>query len=292
MFYLLVKPDHWEINTENLLRAGHVSTTLNKSRKKESETSENEQNEPRMGEKTLRRLLGELEEAGYLTRKMINTKKGGKWLAIVYDTPQRPEERTSTKGRTRRKNEEEQSPSASLRHLGKTAKKAEPKCLMPKLRHEALGLTKKTPTNDAAKDDAVLAQGMQKHVNNINMRSRSHVSFSCKTETSTQHAKQKKRAGVITQKTRLPETLGLSEELLEFCKVEAPKINPFRAFEEFKDHALETGRECVDWHAAMRRWFRRAQEISEGRTVINPDDDAKYQRELERGFELLRGGTA
>src|SRR5262245_33148883 len=82
LFYLLVKPDNWEIKTQDLLRAGSASTKLNKSRKPRKE----DQNR-RMGEKTLRALIEELEEAGYLTRTQIKTPKGLKWIITVFDSP-------------------------------------------------------------------------------------------------------------------------------------------------------------------------------------------------------------
>lgn len=72
----------------------------------------------------LRRLIGELEAAGYVRRQVENTRDGAQWITEIFDTPLPKSERIIHKGRTRRKQEpeskqaEQDSPSAPEGNLG------------------------------------------------------------------------------------------------------------------------------------------------------------------------------
>ena len=130
LMYILVKPDDWQIKTEDLLRAGFVGNPPKLTGK---------QNQRLMTPRTLRRLLTELENAGYICRHCENTKRGARWFMDAYDVPVLVEERTSQKGRTIPK--KSPSPSVNMCNLG-SSKKAEPKLHMPELQHVTLGLQK------------------------------------------------------------------------------------------------------------------------------------------------------
>lgn len=112
LWYLLVKPDNWEVRTEDLLRSGFVG----------SPSSTNSRSQRLMGEKVLRRLIGELEAAGYVRRTVENTRNGAQWITEIFDTPLPESERVIHKGRTRRnqevKNTTPDSPSAPEGNLG------------------------------------------------------------------------------------------------------------------------------------------------------------------------------
>lgn len=114
LWYLLVKPDDWEVRTEDLLRSGFVG----------SPSSTDSRSNRLMGEKVLRRLIGELEAAGYVRRTVENTRDGAQWITEIFDTPLPKSERIIHKGRTRRKADsepkeaKEDSPSAPEGDLG------------------------------------------------------------------------------------------------------------------------------------------------------------------------------
>lgn len=114
LWYLLVKPDNWEVRTEDLLRSGFVG----------SAPDPDSRSNRLMGEKVLRRLIGELEAAGYIRRTVENTRKGAQWITEIFDTPLPESERIVHKGRTRRHQESEpiqaepESPSAPEGNLG------------------------------------------------------------------------------------------------------------------------------------------------------------------------------
>lgn len=112
LWYLLVKPDSWEVKTEDLLRSGAVGSSPDTKKGR------------LMGEKTLRRLVFELEDAGYMRRKVENTRHGAEWITEIFDTPLPESERISHKGRTRQPQESNQkqapaeSPSVPEGNLG------------------------------------------------------------------------------------------------------------------------------------------------------------------------------
>jgi hypothetical protein len=274
LFYILVKPNNWELKREDLLRAGFVI----------SKPKDDDQTNPRlMTERTLRRLIFELEEAGYL-RRQVNTRRGGEWVMDAYDIPLPLDERTTHRGRTKPKNPDP----TKLQHVQLSeAQNDQTKLHMFKFKHVQLSHEKNSSDLTEELGRSGQARKLQKHETDPkHVRSRSHVSLSspqisqanCKTKTK----KSVKIENLKTLKTGLPDDLVMDDDLLAMCRQEAPDINVFRVFSDFKDHARETGRECVDWIAAFRRWCRVAQErIEKGRdTNGNNQDDI-------RGLELL-----
>lgn len=276
LMYILVKPDDWQIKTEDLLRAGFVGNPPKTTGK---------QNQRLMTPRTLRRLLTELENAGYICRHFENTKRGARWFMDAYDVPVSIEERTSQKGRTIPKKSE--SPSINMCNLG-SPKKHEPKLHMPKLQHVTLGLSENPAATPTESDRSRQARNLQKHETDLNMRhvrSNTHVSLSSG-KPAQANFKTKKNRGVKveTKETSLPEDLGIDAELIEWAKTEAPDINLYRVVANFKDHARDKGRTSKDWLAALHAWCRTAQEfIEKGSKTSN----AANQHDVARGYELL-----
>lgn len=275
LMYILVKPDDWQLKTEDLLRAGFVGNPPKKTGK---------QNQRLMTARTLRRLLTELENAGYICRHCENTKRGAKWFMDAYDVPVPSEERTSQKGRTIPKKSE--SPSVNMCNLG-SPKNTEPKLHMPELQHVTLGLEKKRPSTTDKSERSSQARKLQKHETDLNMRhvrSNTHVSISSAKSTQANFKTRKKRGGKSElEETSLPEDLEIDAELIEWAKTEAPDINLFRVVANFKDHARDKGRKSKDWIAALHAWCRTAQEFLEK----GSNRGAISQHDVARGYELL-----
>ncbi len=79
MLYLLSKSDNWSAQLKDLMRAGDC------------------------GMKAIRALLQELESAGYMRRICQHNGKQLEWITEVYEEPVNTEERTISKGRTKKK---------------------------------------------------------------------------------------------------------------------------------------------------------------------------------------------
>lgn len=281
LFYILVKPQNWIIQREDLLRAGFVVS-------RPSDTAIEKNHGRMMSERTLRRLLLELEEAGYLKIDWRYSNRGGICLIEAHFLPLPLDERSSQKGRTKTKS----LPKIDTPHSVNMCNFANPekqpaKLHMLELQHVQLRDKKNHPETIDTKQVTERHGTCNKHVTCINMSEMtSYPPLSLSPGADAPGRKQpKKEKGGKLEKTGLPDDLEITEKLIEFCRTSAPDINLPRVFEDFKDHARETERECVNWHYALQRWCRNAQDRITQTT--RKENNHGTNENLDRGFELL-----
>jgi len=236
LWYLLVKPDSWEVRTEDLLRAGRIGPEPEPNKTKRTRADR------LLGPKALRRLIDELERAGYMRRIMQNTSAGAKWLIEVHDIPLPASDRKIHKARTKRK-----SPSDHEGNLGKNS----PSCLSPSFHEGNLG-----PYRHDNHDDYI--------TNNIFL-DENPAEFDQINPASNKKNRSVKTAFQLPDLSAASEIVEVGRQWLDkFC----PLVSASLATVEFLRHhqseatIFETQ---PDFLKAWRGWMRNAQKFAENR---------------------------
>ncbi len=236
LWYLLVKPDSWEVRTEDLLRAGRIGP------EPEPDKAKRTRADRLLGPKALRRLIDELERAGYMRRTMTNTSAGAKWTIEVHDIPLPASDRKIHKARTKRK-----SPSG---HEGNLAKNS-PSGLSPSSHEGHLGLYRHNNhdnyiTNNIFLDEAPADSGQIEPTSNKKNRS-------------------VKAIFQLPDLSAAPEIVDAGRQWLDrFC----PLVSASMATVEFlKHHQSEATlfKTQPEFLKAWRGWMRNAQKFAENR---------------------------
>lgn len=235
LWYLLVKPDNWEVRTEDLLRAGRMGPAPN-------ETKKRTRADRLLGTKALRRLIEELESAGYMRRTVQNTSAGAQWTIEVYDIPIPATERVSHKARTKKK-----SPSAHEGNLGKNS----PSDLRPSFHEGNLGLYRHDNHDNYITNNIFLDENSAKS-DQIN-------------PTSNKKNRSVKTAFQLPDLSAASEIVEAGRQWLDkFC----PLVSASLATVEFlKHHQSEATifETQPDFLKAWRGWMRNAQKFAENR---------------------------
>ena len=129
------------------------------------------------------------------------------------------------------------------------------------------------------------ARNLNRSKNNINTGSNTHVSFFHGENAEKKAPEKKKKNGVVNnKKTSLPSDFEMTPAFLNFCKAEAPNIDPKSTFNAFCDNARMFGHKFVDWNAALRGWTRKAESINTQKGETTNDS---HRRDDAQGVAVL-----